>query len=121
MKTILIAEDDPFIRDIAEERLTHAGYIVHKVSDGEAVIQRIIELQPDLLLLDLGLPHVHGFALLEDLRNRVDFAALPVVIFSNENSSEIQERTEKLNAHYFFKASTGTGDLVEKIDSLLNT
>ncbi len=120
MKTILIAEDDPFIRDIAEQKLQQAGYDVHKTFDGAAVVQKVIELQPDLLLLDLALPHVHGFAVLEDLRNRSDFQKLPVIVFSNENMPDIQKRVQELNAEYFFKALTGTGELIERINTILN-
>ena len=118
-KKILIAEDDLFIRDIAEKKLTDAGYEVYHTADGASVLKKIEEVRPDLLLLDLILPNVHGYALLQQIRNDTEFKDLKVVVFSNENGPDIEQKASELNAHYFFKAQTGTGELLDTINYLL--
>ncbi len=119
MKKILIAEDDIFIRDIAEKKLVDAGYEVHKTADGAAIIDMVEQINPDLLLLDLMLPNVHGYDILEQLRARETFSDLPVIVFSNEMGSEVEEKAKQFNAHYFFKALTGSGELLETINKIL--
>lgn len=119
MKKVLIAEDDVFIRDIAQQKLLAAGYEVHLVSDGKQVLSALKDAQPDILLLDLMLPHKHGFEVLTEIRDLSEFASLPVIIFSNETGVVVEEKAKDLGATYFFKAMTGTGELVATIDTLL--
>jgi len=119
MKKVLIAEDDAFILDIATTKLTQKGFIVEKTADGNSVVPMLLELQPDILLLDLLLPNKHGFEILMDIRAHAELATLPVIVFSNETGIDIEEKAALYNAHYFFKALTGTGELVAKIEELL--
>lgn len=100
-----------FIRDIVHTRLTKAGYAVTTVSAGDAVFDALEEELPDLLLLDLDLPGMHGFDVLERIRKTDNLKDLSVVVFTNEMGDEILERTKSLRAEYIFKASAGTGEL----------
>ena len=77
------------------------------------------QVHPDILLLDLMLPHRHGFEVLEEIRKSERFATLPVVIFSNETGMVVEEKAKDLQATYFFKAMTGTGELVEVVERIL--
>tara|TARA_B100000745_G_C20145725_1_gene392874 strand:- start:2056 stop:2418 length:363 start_codon:yes stop_codon:yes gene_type:complete len=119
MKKVLIAEDDVFIRDIAQSKLVKAGYEVRIVARGNQVIRELEQVQPDILLLDLMLPNKHGFEVLEEIRQHKDFEDLPVIIFSNETGHVVEERSKSLNAVYFFKAMTGTGELVDAVQSIM--
>mgnify|MGYP001155591526 CR=1 FL=1 len=119
MKKVFIAEDDPFILDIASTKLIEEGYEVIKTADGASVIDIALEQKPDILLLDLMLPNEHGMDILEKMRTIPELAHLPVVIFSNENGSDVEEHAKRLNADYFYKALTGTGELIAKIKSLI--
>lgn len=118
MQKILIIEDDIFIRDIAEHKLIEAGYVVYKTADGGSALAKVKEIEPDLVLLDLSLPNKHGFDVLAELREE-GFVDLPVIIFSNENGPDIEENAQKLGATYFFKAMTGTGELIATVTKLL--
>lgn len=119
MKKVLIAEDDIFIRDIAETKLTESGYEVHKTADGGSVVNKMKEVMPDILLLDLLLPNKHGFSVLEEIRAEEAFKDTPVLVFSNENGEDVEARAKELGAEYFFKALTGTGELVKKVEEIL--
>ena len=119
MKKILIVEDDIFIRDIAEEKLSAAGYEVYKTADGNSVIQKMREVKPDLVLLDLLLPNKHGYVVLEELRADERFTETPVLVFSNENGPDVEKKAADLGALYFFKAMTGTGELTKKVQEIL--
>lgn len=119
MKKIFIAEDDPYILDIAVTKLKQNNFEVTKTADGNNVIPMLLQDQYDLLLLDLTLPNKHGFEILKELREHKRLVDLPVVIFSNETGTDIEEKTAMYNATYFFKALTGAGELIEKIEELL--
>ena len=119
MKKVLIAEDDPFILDITISKLTKSGFEVEKTADGNSVVHILLERKPDILLLDLLLPNKHGFEILEEIRSCPELVDLPVIVFSNETGSDIEEKAAAFNATYFFKALTGTGELVAKIEEVL--
>lgn len=66
---ILVVEDDRDVSDLIEQSLTDSSFDVETVLDGEAVIPSVKRMQPDLILLDLGLPHVDGLEILNELRS----------------------------------------------------
>ena len=115
MQNIIIAEDDSYMSEIVTLKLRDAGYGVVRVADGAAVIDTIKEKQPALVLLDLDLPNRDGFSILEELRATDVSKTLPVIIFTNNDDPAIKQRAKELNADYFLKALTGSGELVETI------
>jgi DNA-binding response OmpR family regulator len=119
MKKVLIAEDDPFIRDLAIAELTAKGFSVEITADGNSVIPRLLDAPVDILLLDLQLPNKLGFEILKEIRLQPGLVSLPVIIFSNEIGTDVEEKAVQYNASYFFKALTGTGELVTKIEEIL--
>ena len=119
MKNIIVAEDDSYLSEIVAVKLHEVGYAVTRINDGDAVIPAVKEKLPALLLLDIDLPNRDGFSILKDIRQLPDFETLPVIIFTNTDSPEIQEQTKALNAAYFLKALTGSGELVTKIQEII--
>ena len=91
-KTILIIEDDKFLREMIAKRLREEGYDVSMAVDGEEGIKKIQGEKPDLILLDLILPGIDGFEVLERMRKDSELAKIPVVILSNLGQKEEVER-----------------------------
>src|SRR5258708_3125534 len=83
MKKILIIEDDPVAGHIYRTRLTKEGYAVEVATDGQSGFDRLLELRPDGLLLDLMLPKTSGIELLRKIRAIEGFQNLPVITFTN--------------------------------------
>jgi CheY-like chemotaxis protein len=80
---ILLVEDDPDQAELAQLRLTTAGYRVQSADSGKALSRALREgPRPDLLLLDVVLPDRSGFAILGQLRGRPEFATLPIVMLT---------------------------------------
>ena len=119
METIIIAEDDSYLSEIVAVKLHEAGFGVTRVSDGEELLPTIMTALPALLLLDLALPNCDGFAVLAALRADAATKALPVVVFTNDDSSEVRQKAKELGATYFLKTLTSSGELVKKITELL--
>ncbi|PIZ89423.1 MAG: response regulator [Candidatus Nealsonbacteria bacterium CG_4_10_14_0_2_um_filter_37_10] len=119
-KTILIVEDDKFLRELITQKLIKEGYEISEAIDGEEGIKKIKEEKPDLVLLDLILPGIDGFEVLSKMKEDLALAQIPVIILSNLGQKEDVERGLKLGAvDYLIKAHFTPGEIIEKIKNAL--
>jgi CheY-like chemotaxis protein len=117
-KKVLIIEDDEFLRSLAAKRLEKEGYNVSTAADGDSALATAKEARPGVILLDLLLPGLSGFEVLEKLRAEADFKDTPIVVFSNLGQKEDLEKAKKLGANDFLiKANFTLDDVAEKIKS----
>ena len=79
MTKILVAEDNAVNRELLRELLEMRGYTVMEACDGEEALRMIEQTQPDLVLLDIGMPVLDGFGVMRKIRENPRFASLPVV------------------------------------------
>ena len=119
-KTILVIEDDKFLRELISRKLTGEGFDVLEAVDGEEGIKKIKEGKPDLVLLDLILPSIDGFEILTRVRDDPEVSSIPVIILSNLGQREEVEKGLKLGAiDYLIKAHFTPGEIIEKIKNVL--
>lgn len=119
-KTILIIEDDKFLRELIAQKLIKEGYEISEAVDGEEGIKKIKEEKPNLILLDLILPGVDGFEVLSQMKEDPTLAQIPVIILSNLGQKEDVERGLKLGAiDFLIKAHFTPGEIIEKIRNVL--
>lgn len=121
-KKILVVEDEVAMREIVVEKLQKSGYKVTEAEDGQIAIDLAPKEKPDLILLDLMLPEVDGFGVLEFIRNHRDdrLKKTPVIILTNLWSKEEIIRTKSLGVSaYIIKAYMTTEEILEKINSVL--
>ncbi len=78
MKTILVADDDPIGRELVREILESQGYRVTEAGDGAGALSAIRATPPDLVLLDIQMPVLDGFGVIQELRREHQFHSLPV-------------------------------------------
>ncbi len=86
LKKILVVEDDPEMVELLRFTLRSAGYSVGTARDGIEGIKKARTMRPDLILLDLMLPELDGFAVCETLRRSDDSASVPILILSAMSS-----------------------------------
>ena len=79
MTKVLIVEDNAVSRELLRELLEPRGYTVIEACDGQEALRMIEQTEPDLLLLDIGMPVLDGFAVVRKIRENPRLAALPVV------------------------------------------
>jgi two-component system, cell cycle response regulator DivK len=79
MKTVLIAEDNPVNRELLRELLEIRGYAVIETCNGQEALEHLEKVLPDILLLDLNMPVLDGFATIEKIRKHPDWSRLPVL------------------------------------------
>jgi CheY-like chemotaxis protein len=89
---VLIVDDDPDIRDAVGECLRYEGYDVHSAADGRDALDRLeYGLRPAVILLDLMMPVLNGFDVLEALKSRPEWKSIPVVIVSANRGYEAED------------------------------
>ena len=111
---ILLAEDDRFLRKAAETVLVRGGFAVTAAADGEEALRLARETPPDLMLLDLVMPQMHGFDVLLALKADAATAAIPVIVLSNLGQpSDVQLARERGAHDYIIKSNIALETLVE--------
>lgn len=120
MKKILLIEDDKFLRELMVKKLLTMDYDVTSAVDGESGLSMIKEVKPDVVLLDLILPGINGFEVLEKAKQDPEIADIPVIILSNLGQKEDIERGQKLGAaDFMIKAHFTPQEVVNKIKTIL--
>src|SRR3989339_523101 len=118
---ILIVEDDNFLAYIYKTKLELEGFKVTVATDGEKGLKMIQTKTPDLVLLDILLPKLDGFAILETVK-QTDSAVkdLPIILLTNLGQNEEVQKGLKLGAaDYLIKAHFKPAEVVEKIKKIL--
>jgi DNA-binding response OmpR family regulator len=120
MKKILIVEDDPFLADIYKTRLTAEGFEVVIAEDGEKGLKRLDEENFDLLVLDLVLPELSGFEILEKIKEKERFKNLRILVLSNLSQKEEIQRALDLGVQkYLIKAYFTPSEVVKEIKEII--
>ncbi len=117
-KRILMIEDDVYIRELYEEVLKKAGYLVITAVDGEEGLVKASDGEYDLVLLDIMLPKLTGIEVLKKLREKgATTEEIPIYLLTNLGEETIAKETYKLGANgYLLKAKYLPKELVKEID-----
>lgn len=119
-KFILVVEDDPVLKNLLGH--TFAGkYQTLYASDGNEALALFEQNKPSIVLLDLMLPTMDGFAVLQAIRARTDeLKTIPVIIVSNLGQQADVDKAKALGANeYLVKAEVPVEEIVGKIESML--
>jgi two-component system, OmpR family, phosphate regulon response regulator PhoB len=114
---VLLIEDDEFAAEMYRLRLVADGYTVVVGQDGEEGLRMATDERPDFIYLDLRLPGLDGFEVLERLRSDQATRHIPVIILSNYGEPELRERGLKLGAlEFLVKADTTPAQLSTRVE-----
>ena len=112
---ILIVEDDETNRQNFEEFLDFCGYQVFSMANGSGLFQALPDFQPHLIWLDVKLPDVDGYTLLEQLQQSSHWRHIPVIIVSALASKADLKRAQSLGAIQYLVKPTNLDDLQQAI------
>lgn len=116
---VLVMEDDSFLRSVYEVKLANEGFEVKIAGNGNEGIEIYEKFKPDIILLDLIMPEMDGFAVLEELKQNKKVKT-PIVVLSNLGQDEDIKKAKELGAiDFLIKASTQINAVVEKIRTII--
>jgi DNA-binding response OmpR family regulator len=118
-KRILIADDDPGMRLALLVRLRAHNFEVSCAGDGLSTIFEARKSNPDLIILDLGLPSGDGFTVLEMLNSDEDWAGIPIIVLSGMDRANNQPRAEKAGAWTFLQKPVDASHLLSVVNQAL--
>lgn len=120
MKKILIIEDEEHLREMYKIKFVLEGFEVITAKDGEKGLALAKSEKPDLVLLDIIMPKINGFEVLEKIREDKSTKKMHVYILSNLGQDDEIERSKELGADGFFvKANLTPTQLAEKIKKII--
>jgi|SRR5688572_17741774 DNA-binding response OmpR family regulator len=115
-KRILFVEDDDALAGVYLVRLQAEGFDVKRVSNGEDALAAATSYKPDLILLDVMMPKVSGFDVLDILRNTPETANVKIVVLTALSQENDKKRAEELGAdEYLVKSQVVITDVISRI------
>jgi putative two-component system response regulator len=117
---ILVVDDDRMSVTLLEQLLQRSGYChVMGITDSRVAVETCISFDPDLLLLDLIMPEVDGFAVLDALRSNADEDFLPIVVLTGDTHEESKARALEAGATDFLLKPVSQTEALLRIRNLL--
>lgn len=122
MSKILIVEDDISLRDVYSARLEAEGYQIVVAANGEEALAIAVKERPDLMLLDVMMPKISGFDVLDIIRTTPEIAHTRVIMMTALSAQEDRERGEKLGVDkYLVKSQVTLEEVVSTIKTVLGS
>jgi DNA-binding response OmpR family regulator len=118
---ILLIEDDPFLSSMYSTKFEMENFMVLAAVDGEKGLKLALSEQPDIILLDIIMPKMNGFEVLEKLRDSAVTKDIPVILLTNLNQKDEIEKGMSLGAtDYLIKAHFMPSEVVDKIKKVID-
>lgn len=116
MKRILLVEDDDALANVYLSRLEIEGFEVRRVANGEDALATTLNFKPDLILLDVMMPKVSGFDVLDILRNTPETSNVKIIMLTALSQDSDKDKAEALGVDdYLVKSQVVITDVIERI------
>jgi len=119
-KKILLVEDEEIMIDLLQRKLTKEGYEVSVARDGEEGLKLMREVKPTLILLDIVMPKMGGFEVMEEMAKEPELKKIPVIVISNSGQPVELDKAQKLGAKdWLIKTEFDPQEVIEKVKKQL--
>jgi len=119
MPRVLVIEDIDDNAELLERVLTARGYEVMRAPDGETGLQMALDLKPDLVLLDLGLPDIDGQTVASQMRRTPELASTPIVVVTAWPEDTAQKMVEVYGCNGYISKPINVALFVDQVASFL--
>lgn len=120
-KKILLVEDDDNLANVYHTRFSAEGFDVRREPDGENALATAVSYKPDLILLDVMMPKITGFDVLDILRNTPETATIKIIMLTARGQDIDRKKAENLGADdYLVKSQVVIADVVYRVKKLLD-
>lgn len=115
-KKILLIEDEEIMIDLLQKKLTKEGYEISVARDGEEGLKAMREVKPDLILLDIIMPKMGGFEVMEEMGKDKNLKDIPVIVISNSGQPVELDKAQKLGAKdWLIKTEFDPQEVINKV------
>ena len=115
-KKILLVEDEEIMIDLLQRKLTQEGYEISVARNGEEGLKIMKKIKPDLVLLDIIMPKMGGFEVMEEMAKDKELKKIPVIVISNSGQPVELDRAQKLGAKdWLIKTEFDPQEVVNKV------
>ncbi len=118
-KKILIVEDEESLLKLESILLTSKGYDVKGVSNGQAALDALDTVKPDLILLDIMLPEIDGFEVCRRIKSAPETRHIPIIMLTAKKSREDMARGEQVGADWYITKPFKSAMVIETIQRFL--
>ncbi len=119
MKRVLIADDDPDVRELVEFKLRQSGWDVSTARDGEDALAQLIAAPPDVAVLDIMMPKLSGLDVCREIRQREGVDELPILLLTAKAQEADVERGFALGADDYVVKPFSPRELASRLDALM--
>ena len=117
---LLLVEDDSFLVEMYTTKFELEGFEVSSAEDGKKGLDMVKKINPDIILLDILMPKMDGFAVLDALKKDQTMADIPVILLTNlGQKDDVKKGFEKGAVGYLIKAHFMPSEVVDKIKKIL--
>jgi type II secretory ATPase GspE/PulE/Tfp pilus assembly ATPase PilB-like protein/CheY-like chemotaxis protein len=117
---ILLVEDEDQLRRVMKDLLEREGYTVVEAADGVQALEQVDRHNPDVILLDLNLPGMDGYGVLQHLRSRPGTSTMPVIVLTAKGDEDNEVRVLKLGADDFLTKPFRARALSARLESVIS-
>jgi len=115
-KKILLVEDEELMTDLLQRKLAKEGYEILVAKDGQEGLKAMREVKPDLVLLDIIMPRMGGFEVMEEMNKDEELKKIPVIIISNSGQPVELSRAKELGAKdWLIKTEFDPREVIDKV------
>jgi len=115
-KKILIVEDEEIMLGLLQKKLTTEGYEISVARDGEEGMRAMKEVKPNLILLDIIMPKMGGFEVMEKMNKDKELKKIPVIVISNSGQPVEIDKAQKLGAKdWLIKTEFDPQEVIDKV------
>jgi len=115
-KKILIIEDEEIVLGLLQKKLSQEGYEVSVARDGEEGLKKMTEIKPDLVLLDIIMPKMSGFEVMEEMQKDSGLKKIPVIVVSNSGQPVEIDKVRELGAKdWLIKTEFDPQEVIDKV------
>ena len=115
-KKILLVEDEEIILNLLQKKLSQEGYEVSVARDGDAGLRIMRQIKPDLILLDIVMPKMGGFEVMEEMGKEPELKKIPIIIVSNSGQPVELDKAKELGAKdWLIKTEFDPQEVVDKV------
>lgn len=120
MSKVIIIEDEETLLNLLDIKLNQEGYEVEVARDGQEGLEKIKTNQPDLILLDIVMPKMGGFEVMEALRKDEELSKIPIIIISNSGQPVELDRAKELGVvDWLIKTDFDPQEVVDKVKKFI--